>query len=156
MAISEDEVEEDDDGGGGDFEANNESSARINARFSNGLNVNDALTPTPGGPFSALTSSMWPQDIMAKLSMVTDDPNSQPEYRSEVRFGWSDGMFIFCNFCYLFYCADLMNSDFAWTRKTVLNKVRISYWEYRLLKILRAGRSRGIKNKVILDENFYF
>lgn len=23
--------------------------------------------PTPGGPFSALTPSMWPQDILAKL-----------------------------------------------------------------------------------------
>lgn len=46
-----------------------------------GLNMNDLLTPSPGGPFSALTSSMWPQDIMAKLSVVPDDPNSQPEYR---------------------------------------------------------------------------
>ena len=25
------------------------------------------FTPTPGGPFSALTPSMWPQDIMVKL-----------------------------------------------------------------------------------------
>lgn len=24
--------------------------------------------PTPGGPFSALTSSMWPEDILTKLS----------------------------------------------------------------------------------------
>lgn len=45
------------------------------------LNMNDLLTPSPGGPFSALTSSMWPQDIMAKLSVISDDPNSQPEYR---------------------------------------------------------------------------
>lgn len=49
--------------------------------FSEGLNMNDMLTPTPGGPFSALTPSMWPQDIMAKQSVVPDDPNSQPEYR---------------------------------------------------------------------------
>lgn len=27
-------------------------------------------TPTPGGSFSALTSSMWPQDILAKLAQV--------------------------------------------------------------------------------------
>ena len=26
------------------------------------------FTPTPGGPFSALTPSMWPQDIMAKIN----------------------------------------------------------------------------------------
>lgn len=38
------------------------------------------LSPVPGGPFSALTSSMWPQDILAKLNQP-DDPNSQPEYR---------------------------------------------------------------------------
>lgn len=45
------------------------------------LNMNDLLTPSPGGPFSALTSSMWPQEIMAKLTVNSDDPNSQPEYR---------------------------------------------------------------------------
>jgi len=26
------------------------------------------FSPTPGGPFSALTPSMWPQDIMLKLT----------------------------------------------------------------------------------------
>lgn len=46
-----------------------------------GLNLNDLITPSPGGPFSALTPTMWPQDIMAKLAVVPDDPNSQPEYR---------------------------------------------------------------------------
>ena len=25
------------------------------------------FTPTPGGPFSALTPSMWPQDILSRL-----------------------------------------------------------------------------------------
>lgn len=40
----------------------------------------ETLSPAPGGPFSALTSSMWPQDILAKLNQP-DDPNSQPEYR---------------------------------------------------------------------------
>lgn len=40
----------------------------------------EILSPAPGGPFSALTPSMWPQDILAKLNQP-DDPNSQPEYR---------------------------------------------------------------------------
>ena len=26
------------------------------------------FTPTPGGPFSALTPSMWPQDILSRLN----------------------------------------------------------------------------------------
>lgn len=26
------------------------------------------FVPTPGGPFSALTPSMWPQDILSRLS----------------------------------------------------------------------------------------
>lgn len=49
--------------------------------------MTDLLTPSPGGPFSALTPSMWPQDIMAKLSVVPEDPNSQPEYRFD-EFGF--------------------------------------------------------------------
>ncbi|XP_066158762.1 small G protein signaling modulator 3 homolog isoform X3 [Euwallacea fornicatus] len=53
----------------------------------NGLNVEDLLTPTPGGPFSALTPSMWPQEIMAKQSREQEDPNSQPEYRFD-EFGF--------------------------------------------------------------------
>ena len=28
---------------------------------------NSEFTPTPGGPFSALTPSMWPEDLLAKL-----------------------------------------------------------------------------------------
>nr|XP_006821156.1 PREDICTED: small G protein signaling modulator 3 homolog [Saccoglossus kowalevskii] len=31
--------------------------------------------PTPGGPFSALTPSMWPQDILAKLAQIEDSGN---------------------------------------------------------------------------------
>lgn len=31
-------------------------------------NSNSDFTPTPGGPFSALTPSMWPQDILSKLN----------------------------------------------------------------------------------------
>lgn len=41
----------------------------------------DGMSPTPGGPFSALTPSMWPQDILSKLGQLPDDPNSQPDYR---------------------------------------------------------------------------
>lgn len=33
-----------------------------------GLTMNDAIQPSPGGSFSALTPSMWPQDILAKLT----------------------------------------------------------------------------------------
>lgn len=46
----------------------------------------EVLSPAPGGPFSALTPSMWPQDILAKLNQP-DDPNSQPEYRFD-EFGF--------------------------------------------------------------------
>ncbi|XP_043585109.1 small G protein signaling modulator 3 homolog isoform X3 [Bombus pyrosoma] len=46
----------------------------------------EILSPAPGGPFSALTPSMWPQDILAKLNQP-DDPNSQPEYRFD-EFGF--------------------------------------------------------------------
>lgn len=44
------------------------------------LNLTDGPVPNPGGPFSALTPSMWPQDIIAKQA-VLEDPNSQPEYQ---------------------------------------------------------------------------
>lgn len=49
--------------------------------FSEGLEINNPLMPSPGGPFSALTPSMWPLNIMSKLAIVPEDPNSQPEYR---------------------------------------------------------------------------
>lgn len=52
-----------------------------------GLNMDDLLTPSPGGPFSALTPTMWPQEIMAKQSREQEDPNSQPEYRFD-EFGF--------------------------------------------------------------------
>lgn len=38
-----------------------------------GLTI-DGIKPSPGGPFSSLTPSMWPQDILAKLG--------QPEVNS--------------------------------------------------------------------------
>ncbi len=31
---------------------------------------NGGYTPAPGGPFSGLVPSMWPQDILAKLAQV--------------------------------------------------------------------------------------
>ena len=34
---------------------------------SNQYNSSSDFVPTPGGPFSALTPSMWPEDILAKL-----------------------------------------------------------------------------------------
>lgn len=33
-----------------------------------GLTMNDVIQPPPGGSFSALTPSMWPQDILARLT----------------------------------------------------------------------------------------
>lgn len=46
------------------------------------INVIDGLRPNPGGPFSALTPSMWPQEILAKLKEPsTEEPtNFQPDY----------------------------------------------------------------------------
>lgn len=32
------------------------------------IGLNDAIQPPPGGAFSALTPSMWPQDILARLT----------------------------------------------------------------------------------------
>lgn len=51
-------------------------------RLFSDLNLTDGSVPSPGGPFSALTPSMWPQDIIAK-QVVLEDPNSQPEYQWE-------------------------------------------------------------------------
>uniref|UniRef100_A0A8C1CCR2 RUN and TBC1 domain-containing protein 3 n=1 Tax=Cyprinus carpio carpio TaxID=630221 RepID=A0A8C1CCR2_CYPCA len=42
-------------------------------------------TPAPGGPFSALTSSMWPQDILAKY--YQKDPNMEAELQYD-EFGF--------------------------------------------------------------------
>lgn len=41
-----------------------------------GITMIDALRPVPGGPFSTLTPSMWPQEILAKLG--------QPEVSSGI------------------------------------------------------------------------
>lgn len=37
------------------------------------MSLVEGMRPVPGGPFSALTPSMWPQEILAKLG--------QPEVR---------------------------------------------------------------------------
>lgn len=48
-----------------------------------------ATEPCTGGPFSAITPSMWPQDILTKLSQQDHhhDPNHQPDYRFD-EFGF--------------------------------------------------------------------
>ncbi|XP_063446049.1 small G protein signaling modulator 3 homolog isoform X2 [Mytilus trossulus] len=45
------------------------------------------FVPTPGGPFSALTPSMWPEDILTKLSNQPEDPNGELDYRYD-EFGF--------------------------------------------------------------------
>lgn len=48
--------------------------------LTNGLQISEKLHPTPGGPFSALTSSMWPENLLAKLEQPeTFDPNDNKE-----------------------------------------------------------------------------
>lgn len=53
------------------------------------LGSSDQHRPSPGGPFSALTPSMWPQDILAKLDQPksVQSPNEQPEFRFD-EFGF--------------------------------------------------------------------
>uniref|UniRef100_A0A3P9KYX2 RUN and TBC1 domain-containing protein 3 n=1 Tax=Oryzias latipes TaxID=8090 RepID=A0A3P9KYX2_ORYLA len=47
--------------------------------------MSGTYTPAPGGPFSALTPSMWPQDILAKYHQK--DPKDQPEIQYD-EFGF--------------------------------------------------------------------
>lgn len=53
------------------------------------LGSSDQHRPSPGGPFSSLTPSMWPQDILAKLDQPksVQSPNEQPEFRFD-EFGF--------------------------------------------------------------------
>lgn len=54
------------------------------------VHLGDSCNPSPGGPFSALNPSMWPQDILAKLGQPESEqspPNEQPEYRFD-EFGF--------------------------------------------------------------------
>lgn len=46
-----------------------------------------SFCPPSGGPFSALTPSMWPQDLITKAGQLSDDPNSQPDFRFD-EFGF--------------------------------------------------------------------
>ncbi|KAI1884490.1 hypothetical protein AGOR_G00226920 [Albula goreensis] len=41
--------------------------------------MSGSYTPTPGGPFSALTPSMWPQDLLAKYYQDSPD-EPEPQY----------------------------------------------------------------------------
>lgn len=43
-------------------------------------------TALPGGPFSAVTPSMWPQDILARIQQL-EECRDQPEYRYD-EFGF--------------------------------------------------------------------
>ncbi|XP_045135376.1 small G protein signaling modulator 3 homolog isoform X2 [Portunus trituberculatus] len=49
----------------------------------------NSTEPSVGGPFSAITPSMWPQDILTRLSqqVTHQDPNHQPDYRFD-EFGF--------------------------------------------------------------------
>ncbi|XP_062840931.1 small G protein signaling modulator 3 isoform X3 [Trichomycterus rosablanca] len=42
--------------------------------------MSGSYTPVPGGPFSALTPSMWPQDILAKYQQKDQNSESEPQY----------------------------------------------------------------------------
>ncbi|XP_040215508.1 small G protein signaling modulator 3 isoform X3 [Rana temporaria] len=48
--------------------------------------MSGSYTPSPGGPFSALTPSMWPQDILAKYTQK-EQSVEQPEFRYD-EFGF--------------------------------------------------------------------
>ncbi|OCT85508.1 small G protein signaling modulator 3 homolog [Xenopus laevis] len=48
--------------------------------------MSGSYTPSPGGPFSALTASMWPQDMLAKYTQK-EQTVEQPEFRYD-EFGF--------------------------------------------------------------------
>lgn len=49
-------------------------------------------TALPGGPFSAVTPSMWPQDILTRLQQL-EECRDQPEYRYD-EFGFKVSKFV--------------------------------------------------------------
>lgn len=53
----------------------------IDELFKSQLSDAPQITPTPGGPFSALTPSMWPQDILLKLAESKENSSSDQEQR---------------------------------------------------------------------------
>ncbi|KAI5748436.1 hypothetical protein M8J77_025503 [Diaphorina citri] len=83
--------EEDDEGERENESKEKESQLKLdvnrNAEKDTLADLSPMSTPSPGGPFSALTPSMWPQDIISKLNQVPEDPNSQPDYRFD-EFGF--------------------------------------------------------------------
>ncbi|XP_056379980.1 small G protein signaling modulator 3 isoform X2 [Hyla sarda] len=58
------------------------SNCQLNKRWTKA----GSYTPCPGGPFSALTPSMWPQDILAKYTQK-EQTVDQPEFRYD-EFGF--------------------------------------------------------------------
>lgn len=104
------------------------------------MSLAEGLRPVPGGPFSALTPSMWPQDILAKLG--------QPEVivREYCKF--------IC-FCYtIFFTYSLqspvptisltivsMSLAFASKRKMVPSSVRVNCSHSHLPKMQPIGCS---------------
>ncbi|XP_072155408.1 small G protein signaling modulator 3 homolog isoform X1 [Bemisia tabaci] len=59
----------------------------IDELFKSQLSDAPQITPTPGGPFSALTPSMWPQDILLKLAESKENSSSDQEQRFD-EFGF--------------------------------------------------------------------
>jgi small G protein signaling modulator 3 len=51
------------------------------------LSIDDAIKPLPGDSFSALTPSMWPQEILASLSREEAAGSDPPDYRFD-EFGF--------------------------------------------------------------------
>lgn len=49
-----------------------------------GLTMIDGIRPVPGGPFSTLTPSMWPQEILAKLGQPEVVKFITTYYKSEI------------------------------------------------------------------------
>ncbi|XP_074647202.1 small G protein signaling modulator 3 homolog isoform X2 [Tubulanus polymorphus] len=79
---------------GGNVDTLSEDEEDIIMSTGESINASATLTstesdfiPTPGGPFSALTPSMWPQDILEKLSHQPEDHNGQLDYRYD-EFGF--------------------------------------------------------------------
>ena len=118
----------------------------------------DGPAPSPGGPFSALTPSMWPQDILSKLNQQSDDPNSQPEYRYDFHLIKSNIIFLInqnidqklltSQLISIFTTTlitlaitfiDSTNSDFALRRKMAQNRAQTNSLVFLLWRIHNTG-----------------
>lgn len=97
-----------------------------------GLNLTEGIRPIPGGPFSALTPSMWPQDILAKLG--------QPEVSVIVLNAKVITFTFYNNFSssvlvqMINLTIVLMSLDFVLKKKMVPNRIQVNYLEFNLLK----------------------